>query len=111
MNKVSIRNYKKKYYICEDDFGNRLYPGDTVEIYLPCELSTTWTSIIYWSMLYGAWVDSHPIHKSLSNNEEQRMLHGLIGQTEFRKYTYGENDETYIIKQGYCKKIKSFNKR
>ena len=44
---MTIREYKKRYYICEDDFGNKLYAGDTVELYSPMELNTSWMSIIY----------------------------------------------------------------
>jgi len=105
---VSIRNYKKKYYICKDDFGKKLYVGDIVEIYLPCELRSTWTSEIAWSMLHGAWVDSHPSHKIFSNDpEHQRMLYPLLNQSEITMFT----DDGYVTKKGYCKKIKSFNKK
>jgi len=105
---MTIRNYKKKYFICKDDFGNNLYAGDIVEISIPMELSSTWESEISWSILYGAWVESHPVHKKMSNNpNEQRALYGLIDQPEWRYY---EVDEYKTVK-GYVKKIKSFNKK
>ena len=109
---MNLRQYKKKYFICEDDYGNKLYAGDTVELYCPQELNTTWTSIIYWSSLYGACVDSHPSHKKMFNQpDRQRHLYGLLNQDSIKIYnSLDDDDDTHIIKQGYCKKIKSFNK-
>lgn len=105
---MNIRQYKKKYFICDDDYGNKIYAGDTVEIYCPQELVTPWTSIVYWSSLHGAWIDSHPAHKKLFEQpNRQRPLYTLIKQEPITFYK--ENDETEKY-QGYCKKIKSFNK-
>lgn len=90
-------------------FGKNIYVGDTVELYCPVEIKSSWTSIVYWSMLYGAWVDSHPSHKILHNNPNlQRELYSLLNQEEYNIYTVGENTPT--LYKGYCKKIKSFNK-
>ena len=106
---MTIKDYKKRYYICKDDFDNKLYAGDTVELYSPIEVETSWTSIIYWDMLYGAMVDSHPAHKKLHNNSEiQRHLYYLLGQEPWTIWDSHDNCEK--IYRGYCKKIKSFNK-
>lgn len=106
---MTIKEYKKRYYICEDDFGNKLYAGDTVELYSPMELKTSWTSKIYWSVLYGACVDSHPTHKIMHNNpDKQRHLYTLLNQEPWIIWDTKDNcEKTY---KGYCKKIKSFNK-
>ena len=107
---MNIRQYKKKYLICKDDFGKNIYVGDTVELYCPIEVKSPWTSIVCWSMLHGAWVDSHSAHRALSQNpEQQRMLYNLIGQEEWNICTVGEDIPTSY--KGYCKKIKSFNKK
>ena len=101
-----IKQYKKKYFICKDNFGNKIYAGDTVELSCPQETSTTWISIVHWNMLDGAFVDSHPAHKSMFNSVN-RELSGLIKQYPIDIYDC--NDNITKIKQGYCKKIKSFN--
>ena len=102
-----IKQYKKKYFICKDDFGNKIYAGDTVELSCPQETSTTWTSIVHWNMLDGAFVDAHPAHKAMGLGSDNRTLSPLINQSDFIFY-YEGNDEQFH-EQGYCKKIKSFN--
>lgn len=34
---MNIKQYKKRYLICKDDFGKNIYAGDTVELYCPIE--------------------------------------------------------------------------
>lgn len=107
---MNLRQYKSKYLICKDDYGKNIYAGDTVELYCPFEMSSTWSSIVYWSMLHGAWVDAHPGHKMLSRNpNEKRELAPLLGQLEYDIYHYGEEEPSKM--KGYCKKIKSFYAR
>ena len=104
---MTIKEYKKRYYICKDDFGNKLYAGDTVELYCPIELSTKWVSKIHWNMLYGAYVDYHLAHKKIFNDvDKQRPLYTLLNQYESQIYI----DSDSIKVKGYVKKIKSFNK-
>jgi hypothetical protein len=104
---LTIKEYKKRYFLCKDDFGKKLYPGDIVEIYLPSEIGSTWTSEISWGALTGAWVESHPTHKKLSNNpNKQRHLYELLNQHEVTIY-----DGDYKQIKGYVKKIKSFKKK
>jgi hypothetical protein len=106
---MTIRQYKKLYFICKDDFGKKIYAGDTVELYCPSETKTSWTSIVYWSQLYGAHIDSHPAHKKFFNEPNHtRHLYYLLNQSPMT--LYDENDEIVSQGQGYCKKIKSFNK-
>jgi len=101
---MTIQNYKKKYLICKDDFGKNIYVGDTVELFCPLEFSTTWKSIVYWSMLSGAWVDFPTIFIDTPN--PQRILYSLLNQQE---YNICDVDSDIPIKyKGYCKKIKSF---
>jgi hypothetical protein len=104
---MNKRQYKKKYYICKDTFGKSIYVGDTVELYCPWEINSKWNSIVYWSMLHGAYVDSHPTHKILQHNPNaQRELYYFLKQDPF--ICYDEDDNPTQTKQGYCKKIKSF---
>ena len=48
--------------ICNDSFGNRIYAGDTVELFNGMEMRTAWKSVVHWNMLDGAFVDAHPGH-------------------------------------------------
>lgn len=90
---MNIRQYKKKYYICNDDLGSKLYVGDIVEIHNDMETKTSHQSKIMWNMLDGAFINSHPVHISMKSSVHR----GLRG---------------YLINQDYvsCIKVKSFNK-
>jgi len=103
---MTIQNYKKKYLIYKDDFGKNIYAGDTVELFCPMEISTKWESLVYWSMLHGAWVDSHPSHKIMFGENSQRTLSSMINQQEWNICDFDSDIPTKY--KGYCKKIKSF---
>lgn len=53
---MNKRQYKKEYFICKDDFGNKIYAGDEVEIFTPISFRKPWTSIVYYDRLHGAMV-------------------------------------------------------
>ena len=101
---MTIQYYKKKYLICKDDFGKNIYVGDTLELYCPNEISIKWTSIVYWSMLNGAWIESPTIFYDEPN--PQRPLSSLLHQQELNICDVGS--DIPIKYKGYCKKIKSF---
>ena len=101
---MNKRYYKKHFLICKDDQGKNIYAGDTVELFVPMETSTPWQSIVYWDMLHGAWVDSHPTHVNMLGNK-MRTLYPLLNQAAIPIYIYGVEDPE--IKIGYVKKIKS----
>lgn len=104
---MTIRQYKKKYFICKDDFGKNIYAGDTVELYCPMEISTTWTSVVCWSALYGAWIYVHSGHRLLYGSDTaQRELYKLLEQPEWNICDVGS--DIPINYKGYCKKIKNF---
>ena len=105
--KRKVKQYKLRYFVCKDDFGEKIYAGDTVELSCPCETSTTWTSIVHWNMLDGAFVDSHPAHKAMCLGSGNRELSGLLKQSDLLFYYEGSDEPHH--EQGYCKKIKSFN--
>lgn len=106
---MTIREYKKKYFICKDDFGKNIYAGDTVELFTPITISTTWTSIVHWNMLYGAWVNIHPGLTILHGSDTaQTELYRLLNQEEWNICDVGS--DILISYKGYCKKIKSFHK-
>jgi hypothetical protein len=46
-----------KIVICQDDNGNDIFRGDTVEVLIPCETRTSHKSIVYWNPLDGAYVE------------------------------------------------------
>ena len=92
-----------KLYICNNSFGSRINVGDTVELFMGVEMSTPWTSKVYWNMLNGAFVDAHPGHVKMKLAFHRR-LGEFINQDDIE--TYNENDEPVILKT-YCKKVKS----
>ena len=69
---MTIREYKKRYRICEDVEGKTIYAGDTVELYNGVEMRSSWTSLVYWNMVDGAYVDSHPGHVKNGTRQLQR---------------------------------------
>ena len=68
---MTLRQYKKKYFICYDDNKKKIYVGDTVELQISHETNTSYKSIVYWNMLDGAYVDCHPAHKTLNNKNRK----------------------------------------
>jgi hypothetical protein len=105
---MTIRQYKKRYAICKDDNGKVIYAGDTVELNIPWETSSTYQSKVYWSMLHGAFVDSHPAHISLQGRNNHRNLSDFLNQEPI-KITYDTGEQK--TKCGCCRKVKSFYKQ
>ena len=68
--------------------------GDTVEVQIKWETGTSHTSIVYWNMLDGAFIDSHPVHI---------QMHGSVTHRNLSNYLQNNLEV-------YCKKVKSFNK-
>lgn len=108
---MTIRNYKKEFWIGKDSFGKMIYAGDTVEVWLPHETRGPHQSKVLWNRMDGAFIESHPVH----NN----AIHGKVHHRDLRSYlntepvpiwSYKENDEGTMVgyKQGYVKKVKSF---
>jgi hypothetical protein len=89
--------------ICNDSFGNRIYPGDTVELFIGIEMRTPWKSKVHWNMLDGAFVDSHPGHIKMGLGARHRNLRNFINQEDIK--VYNEKDELVTLKT-YCKKVK-----
>lgn len=101
---MKIRDYKKNYLLCKDDFGKNIYAGDTVEIFIPMTFSTPFTSLVYWDRLHGAMIKIRPIF--LDKQETFEHLYEYLNQSPFQ-FWRGDN---LVVKQGYIKKVKSFNK-
>lgn len=93
-----MRN-KKKIYICNDSFGSRINVGDTVELMMGIEMSTSWTSTVYWNMLDGAFVNAHPGHKKMGLGVHRNLREFLT-----KKTMLDFDGEPIKI---YCKKIKN----
>ena len=69
---TTIRRYNKirhKIFLCRDDFNNKLYPGDFVELTVSLETRTPWISRIWWNEIDGAYVDAHPAHNFMSRRK------------------------------------------
>lgn len=88
--------------ICNDSFGNRIYPGDTVELFIGIETRTAWKSPVYWNMLDGAFVKAHPAHIKMGLSV-YRNLRDFLDKEDFIGMV---DDEKKIIKT-YCKKVKN----
>lgn len=98
---MTIKEYKKKYFICEDDNGKMVYVGDIVELQISWETGTSYQSKVYWSRLDGAYVECHPAHKKISPSKRK-----------LRDYLKSCN-ESFLDADGNlmftkCVKVKSF---
>ena len=98
---MKYRNWKKywksHYFITKDDFSNKIYAGDTVELYMPFETKSPWQSEVYFNRLDGAFVDAHPAHIAM----------GLSTHRSLKDFLNQELN-SFSKTKGYCKKIKSF---
>lgn len=103
---MTIRQYKRKYFICKDDNGKMIYAGDTVEVQFPWETKTSHTSVVHWNRIDGAYVDSHPFHVRMNDGRmTHRSLRDYLGkQPQLLNY----HDDTSETKYTKCVKIKSF---
>jgi len=105
---MTIRQYKKKYFICKDDFGKMIYLGDTVEVWMPCEASP-YQSCVYWNRLDGAFIDGHPAHIRMGHGSHRTLSHFLkCNNPAVPVYESFDDDAIPVWKQGYVKKVKSF---
>ena len=110
---MTIRNYKKEYWIGKDSFGKMIYAGDTVEVWLPWETRTPHQSIVHWNRVDGAFIEAHPAHIRLEQKPHHRDLRSYLNTEPIPVWDYEENDEGTIVgyNQGYVKKVKSFYNR
>ena len=104
---MTIRFYKKNYYICRDDNGQMIYAGDTVEVHDPMETRTSYQSVVHWNRIDGAFVDAHPAHVKM-NLSTHRDLRDYLGKKDRSLYDQNEN---LITQSTSCIKIKSFYKQ
>lgn len=88
--------------ICNDSFGQRIYPGDTVELFMGIEMRTPWKSKVYWNMLDGAFVDAHPGHRKMGLSVH-RSLREFLDREDIR--IPNQDGEIEVLKT-YCKKVK-----
>ncbi len=79
---TSFRKWKKyhklKYYLGEDSVGNKLYAADEVELTMPFETKNPWKSRIHWNAIDGAFVDAHPVHKSMGIGQDRGLRQILV---------------------------------
>lgn len=88
--------------ICNDSFGNRIYAGDTIELFIGIEMRTAWKSKVYWNMLDGAFVDAHPGHVKMKLSVH-RNLRDFIGKEDIR---IQNGEGKWEVLKTYCKKVK-----
>ena len=107
---MTIRHYKKAYWIGRDSFGKMIYDGDTVEVWLPWETGSPHQSKVFWNRMDGAFIESHPAHNAIHGRVHHRDLRSYLNTEPVPTWSYEENDEGTIVgyKQGYVKKVKSF---
>ena len=77
---MNLRQYKKKFFICLDNNGKKVYKDDSVELHLPHETKSAYQSIVYWNMIDGAFVDSHPVHVNINRANYQRGLRDYLNE-------------------------------
>lgn len=108
---MTIKGYKRKYYICKDDNGKMIYAGDTVEVIDPMETRTPHQSIVYWNRLDGAFIEKHPSHKAMGMGGH-RSLSDYLGKRDRSCWQWNGPDEedTFIKQFTSCVKVKSFYK-
>ena len=105
---MTIRQYKKKYFICKDDFGKMIYLGDTVEVWMPCE-AKPYQSCVYWNRLDGAFIDGHPAHVKMGISIHRNLSNFLMkNNPPVPVYDSFDDDAVPTWKQGDVKKVKSF---
>ena len=79
---TSFREFKKlhklKYFLGKDSVGNKLYAFDEVELSMPIETRTPWKSRIHWNPIDGAFVDAHPVHKSMGIGQDRGLREILV---------------------------------
>jgi len=93
----------RKLYICNDSFGSRINAGDIVELFMPWEMHSSWTSKVYWNVLDGAFVDAHPGHRKMGLSTH-RNLRDFLDREPVRV----ENGEGEVeVLRTYCKKVKN----
>ena len=107
---MTIRNYKKEYWVGKDSFGKMIYAGDTVEVWLPWETRSSHQSKVLWNRIDGAFIESHPAHINLNGGMKHRDLRSYLNTPSIPIWNYDEDEEGVIsgYEQGYVKKVKSF---
>lgn len=104
---MKLRDFKKRYFLGKDDFGNNLYPGDLVELWVPIETRHPYTTEIHWNMIDGAFVDGHPAHVLLGHNESRRLSSFIDRKPISYHREYEDGSTKLVTEKGYCKKVKS----
>jgi hypothetical protein len=110
---MTIRQYKKDFWIGRDSFGKMIYMNDTVEVWIPYETHTPHQSKVLWDRMDGAFIEAHPAHIKMHEGVHHRDLRSYLNQDPMPVWGYeteNEDEEGTIMgyKQGYVKKVKSF---
>ena len=107
---MTIRQYKKEFWIGRDSFGKMIYLNDTVEVWLPWETGTPHQSKVLWNRMDGAFIEAHPAHIRIHGSPHHRDLRSYLNTEPVPIWSYEEDEEGIITgyKQGYVKKVKSF---
>ena len=110
---MTIRNYKKAYWIGKDSFGKMIYAGDTVEVWSPMETRSPHQSVVLWNRMDGAFIEAHPAHIKMEGKPHHRDLRYYFDDTSIPIWEYNPDGEDRIIRheKGYVKKVKSFYNR
>jgi hypothetical protein len=106
---MNVRQYKKRYAICEDDNGRMIYPGDTVEVHMPWETHNSHQSRVYWNPLDGAYIDAHPGHRKMDLGSKHRRLRDYIGLAKEKGtpfFDHPDDEEPVVWRKGFCRKVR-----
>jgi hypothetical protein len=107
---MTIRNYKKAFWVGKDSFGKMIYAGDTVEVWLPWETRSPHQSRVLWNRMDGAFIESHPAHNAIHGKVHHRDLRSYLNTEPIPVWNYDDDEDGVITgyEQGYVKKVKSF---
>ena len=77
--------WKRKHplLVCDSN-GKMLYPGDYVRIATPMCIKSSWCSMIYWTMVGGAVVSSHPTHIAMEMSN-YTSVSSIVEQMSYSK--------------------------
>ena len=89
---MTIRNYKKEFWIGKDSYGKMIYAGDTVEVWLPWETGTSHQSKVIWNRLDGAFIESHPSHNAIHGKVHHRDLRYYLNTPPIHTWSYEEDE-------------------
>jgi hypothetical protein len=93
---TSFRQYnklRKRILLGKDDFNNKLYIYDFVKLTQRTNIKTPWISQIFWNVIDGAFINSHPAHAAMNGKiSSHRDLREFLGEKYDISHLYQINE-------------------